>query len=46
MLMSVKDSIFKIESDRFYNNVSLTDFYPLQALGQKHYSSQMITIQE
>lgn len=46
MLMSVKDSIFKIESDRFYNNVSLTDFYPLQALGQKHYSSRMITIQE
>jgi hypothetical protein len=46
MLMSVKDSIFKIESDRFYNNVSLKDLYPLHALDQKHYSSRVITIQE
>ncbi|WP_426790639.1 hypothetical protein [Sphingobacterium sp. WOUb80] len=46
MLMSVKDSIFKIESDRFYNNVSLKDFYPRKSLDQKYYSSQVINIQE
>jgi len=46
MLMSVKDSIFKLEKGMFYNNVSLKDFYPRKFLDKKHYSSQVINIQE
>jgi hypothetical protein len=46
MLMSVNDSIFKLERGMFYNNVSLKDFYPHKFLDQKHYSSQVINIQE